>query len=72
MGQRNEAEVGGDTRDIRLAGSMSVMAMLQQLSEFNTTRGSRQLMHLDNGPLWAHYCRHVMGTLFLVHRFFPS
>ena len=30
MGQRNEAEVGGDTRDIRLAGSMSVMAILQQ------------------------------------------
>ena len=25
MGQRNEAEVGGDTRDIRLAGSMSVI-----------------------------------------------
>ena len=32
MGQRNEAEVGGDTRDITFAGSMSVIAMFQQLA----------------------------------------
>ena len=28
MGQRNEAEVGGDTRDLRLAGSMSAIELL--------------------------------------------
>lgn len=33
MGQRNEAEVGGDTRDITLAGSMSDMAIYRQLSQ---------------------------------------
>lgn len=31
MGQRNKAEVGGDTRNITLAGSMSEMGMFQQL-----------------------------------------
>ena len=39
MGQRNEAEVGGDTRDIRLAGSMSVMGMLRQSDGYNPQDG---------------------------------
>jgi len=30
MGQRNEAEVGGDTRNITLAGPMSEMGILRE------------------------------------------
>jgi hypothetical protein len=32
MGQRNEAKVGGDTRNITLAGSMSEMGIFHQQS----------------------------------------
>jgi hypothetical protein len=39
MGQRNEAEVGGDTRDIRLAGSMHYERAA--LVEWSIPRGCR-------------------------------
>jgi hypothetical protein len=37
MGQRNEAEVGGDTRNITLAGSMSEIAIFRQLTTESVT-----------------------------------
>jgi hypothetical protein len=59
MGQRNEAEVGGDTRDITFAGSMSIMAIFQQsgglsrlLALIAVNEDANDMMRVVDGCVW--------------------